>query len=877
MGAFVGREAELRTILSVVASSRKEGLARAVEVVGPSGVGKTALAKAIETRADEDGWLIAGVACHRIQSGLPYLLVRRLISATIAALGEQSERYTAGLRAEIEASEAGGAQSNEELFLRLLEGVTLDHPVLLSIDDVQWGDAESRSLIERSLRALANRSVVLLSTLRPDELDSAPFESRDVQVALGELTPQASAQLARLYFPDAPDAVITSIVEHAGGRAVDVVALAGTAYDSRATQSDDVAASMRGMVAKSIGLLTKDAREFLQLCALMAEPIELSILQQLWPDDQTLLQLIERASGRYLVQQGDALQFSHAAIAQAIRETLPIEIPFRRRIIEALNKLPHPRLEDFERMADQATACGDRTLERFYLIKLADAAERESAYSLVAIAMERALNIAPPESHDLISFYSRLSMAYNYTARVEDNIRILREVLKRAEEASIGDGIGPLVGSLLLALWLYGDRSGAELMYRRYADILTSPLDRSQLIAFDAWVALSDRDVPRFEQIAQIAAQSTDQLHPMVSLRLSLFKALLNSRCGEYEKARLQLEFTRESFKELPPAHAAYAASSRLITFSHLGPAGLERIYGSSDDPRTREDTSDTLRIVAAMAKGDVEDASALMASAHVRYKDRYVHRTLNAMLLTSNVLFGEQMLAPDDFVIHEALREFRRSPESTILLLVAAWCASIAEHDSATARSLIADILKTLERPVNPSLIFFPVILVVAAQRAGDVASVARMSNPTAFGEDGGDWNLVQRHFASAIASTLSAKDVTGPSLEACASRFNELGAPFFARLAKGGWRTLVGKSSAATATQVKTGTGKNPTRRELEVASLVAEGITNREIAERLFLSERTIEAHLANLFAKVNVGSRTQLASWYVRISSSAALTQ
>jgi len=45
VGAFVGREAELRTIVSVVASSRKEGLARAVEIVGPSGVGKPPLRK----------------------------------------------------------------------------------------------------------------------------------------------------------------------------------------------------------------------------------------------------------------------------------------------------------------------------------------------------------------------------------------------------------------------------------------------------------------------------------------------------------------------------------------------------------------------------------------------------------------------------------------------------------------------------------------------------------------------------------------------------------------------------------------------------------------------------------------------------------------
>jgi len=47
----------------------------------------------------------------------------------------------------------------------------------------------------------------------------------------------------------------------------------------------------------------------------------------------------------------------------------------------------------------------------------------------------------------------------------------------------------------------------------------------------------------------------------------------------------------------------------------------------------------------------------------------------------------------------------------------------------------------------------------------------------------------------------------------------------------------------------------------RELEVLKLAAKGMTNRAIAEELFLSERTVQTHFANIFRKLNVGSRTE----------------
>ncbi len=69
------------------------------------------------------------------------------------------------------------------------------------------------------------------------------------------------------------------------------------------------------------------------------------------------------------------------------------------------------------------------------------------------------------------------------------------------------------------------------------------------------------------------------------------------------------------------------------------------------------------------------------------------------------------------------------------------------------------------------------------------------------------------------------------------------------FARLAS------PGKSSAAYAQ------AQDLSEREMEVLRLAARGMSNREIADKLHLSRRTVQAHLANIFLKMDVGSRTE----------------
>jgi DNA-binding CsgD family transcriptional regulator len=86
----------------------------------------------------------------------------------------------------------------------------------------------------------------------------------------------------------------------------------------------------------------------------------------------------------------------------------------------------------------------------------------------------------------------------------------------------------------------------------------------------------------------------------------------------------------------------------------------------------------------------------------------------------------------------------------------------------------------------------------------------------------------------------------------------FETLGARLWAERAR-----VELRASGQTARRREPSTRDQLTAQELQIAGFVAQGLTNREVAAQLFLSPRTIDFHLRNVFRKLNLTSRTQLA--------------
>jgi DNA-binding CsgD family transcriptional regulator len=142
------------------------------------------------------------------------------------------------------------------------------------------------------------------------------------------------------------------------------------------------------------------------------------------------------------------------------------------------------------------------------------------------------------------------------------------------------------------------------------------------------------------------------------------------------------------------------------------------------------------------------------------------------------------------------------------------------------------------------------------------------------------GDWDRVETDFARAMRRNLE----TGARGEVAETRYDWAMALLRRGLARDRERASAMLEAAergaselgmeplrerASASRAAVRAGPSPlTDRELEVAALVADGLTNKEVATRLRLSVRTAENHVLNVMNKLGLDNRAQVAAWFTR---------
>jgi DNA-binding NarL/FixJ family response regulator len=182
----------------------------------------------------------------------------------------------------------------------------------------------------------------------------------------------------------------------------------------------------------------------------------------------------------------------------------------------------------------------------------------------------------------------------------------------------------------------------------------------------------------------------------------------------------------------------------------------------------------------------------------------------------------------------------------------------AIGEADSIAAARLVLAWWRSGGPADDREAELLPALEPVGAEAAALVATIAAMhAQPD---ERAGAWIAAERSWRAVpnpveawrcrLAMARDAGDVS--RLDALVDEARELGAFGTAREAEEAWRAAGGRRSARRS-------GGLLTDREVEVLELVAHGLTNREIGERLFISTRTVGAHLERCMAKLEVSTR------------------
>jgi DNA-binding CsgD family transcriptional regulator len=192
--------------------------------------------------------------------------------------------------------------------------------------------------------------------------------------------------------------------------------------------------------------------------------------------------------------------------------------------------------------------------------------------------------------------------------------------------------------------------------------------------------------------------------------------------------------------------------------------------------------------------------------------------------------------------------------------------------RDAVEARLLVADALMVLGEPAQAQASYLSVLRrsveVPMPLRAADaldgLAAIAADSGTAAY-----------RWVTGAAAALRVSRRAVGrdrPGVRYAAGALRDCPA---------GWLERGQLTTAGVAAVAQLFTGDEPaepsssplrvlTKAELGVAELVAEGLTSRQIAEQLFVSPRTVDAHLSHIFRKLEIASRAKLAALMVEVA-------
>lgn len=907
----VGREPELRAVAELLDDPAPGATALVVE--GEAGIGKTTLVRAaLGLAADRD----LRVFLARPTAGekeLPHAALGDLLAGVT---GDALARLAEPQRVAVEV--ALGRQGSREIgdhhalgrgVLELLRQEGVDGRLFMVIDDVQWLDRPSASALSFALRRLGGVPVRVLVALRtPPELRS------EVVVALEEW----GRQLRRLAVGPLPTTALGTVLRGVSGVRLSRPRLEEVARASGgnpmfaielARQGDGrgVPASVSTLplaLAARLEALDPRTRSVLAIASAALQPS--TELARAGIDEAELRLALDTG---FVVRDGDGLSFAHPLLASAVYDALfPDErrLAHRRLLASSSNALERGHhvsrstvrpdesaAAALEEAADAAAGLGDHAGAAAFFLRAAELAPDPAGESATrclvsaAGALETAGDIGSAEQlardlvdrlpagaaranarQTLVSCALGASMSYadglvQYELALADahpdsETRALIH-LAAAEVCTAMCRLDEGLANLAVARDL-ADEAGSDdlrvavLSETGFAEcMLGDGVTESALRAFAEWdpamvcrvgytprmaLACARLHATEFEEAERLLV---DEIRFAEERGLETNEVAARGHLAEVQLRRGHWSLALENAR-LAVEHARQAANDQVLAGVTYPLAAVEGLLGNHDRARGLS----TEALAAAEATGDfwfvVSHRSVLGVVALAEDAPLEAIEILEpAWELMLERRLGDLSIFPVAQVLAESLATVGRFADAAAVVAALRaspissrpWCRTMTSRCSALAASIQGDH--------------------DGARAALEMAIEAQSELPEPF--ERARTTLVQgrvernaRNWGAARAALVSALE-----------QFDTLGASRWAEKTSAEIARVPGR---------RPGRSDDLTTREREIATLVAEGLANKEVAARLFLTIRTVEANLSKVYAKLGVRSRTELAVQFSR---------
>lgn len=905
-----GREAERKTISDLLGRAQR-GIGGVVLVEGEPGIGKSALLGEATEEAARQGFSLAAGAADQLGRAIGFSGVCGTLRGPLAGLAgeelggflpDQATQWITEMRADLKRRATSA-------------------PVLVCVDDLQWASPAALAGLRALPMGLKHHPVAWLlaesrTPRRPAEYLFGLLEKDGAaRITLAPLGHDAVAGIITDAFGGPPDKALADMALGAAGNPLLLAELARGLRDERAVRVADGRAMLvstrlpqriHRLAQRRLDVLGKRARQLLVTAVVLGPTFRLEdAAEMLGETPAALLPVVEEVMDAAIVTATEhAFAFRHPLLRRAVDEMIPA--PARKALHRQYGEILLARGDSAACAAGhllQGAHPGDRT--SLAGLDKAAAQTRSSAPQTAASLALRAVELTPPADPAALSRAVAAAEALTAAGRIEQAGGIARDMLARPLPPAAEDRLRCVLSSVLCAAGQAREAAGQARLVLARPEL---PDDlRDQVLTAQLQALAGLRDEPAVREAGTILT-AYGYYHGHAGAAACLIRAVISWENGQIsdslgllrDAARRGAGFSADA-RHVQPLLALAAA---LVDLRQLGEAedilrtagnlALQNIPAEAALSMLRARINlATGRLAAAAADGQaaLDTAQALGAHGYAAA----AHSVLSVTELRRGDLagavrhlacrpvlgpqFADIYARPETRMAEAQIIEVRDGPAAALTHIrrlcddlparpgllagdpaIAAWLTRTAH--AAGDSGLAAGIAQAVQALANAQP-GFPALAIAAAHSQGlacrDPARLAEAAthhpDPWArasAAEDLGTLHVRQGDREQAIDRLQEALGGYGQvhadhDQARVRRRLRKLG------IRRRHWTTHV--SGPVTGWDSLTATEK-------AVAGLVAEGLNNKQVADRMYISTHTVAHHLRQAFRKLSIASRVEL---------------